>query len=363
MNPIPETAYKFGCGRYVQGSGAVSKLPMELERLGKRAFVLTGANSFAAAGSAMESALNDARFPYQLECYGGVCCEENAILLAEKAKRAPCDIVLGAGGGRVLDMGKMVAHYAGARYAALPTSSSTCAAFTPLSVVYTPEGATITSWFFSREVDAVVVDTELISRQPPHCAAAGIIDAMAKWVEIRHHAPKIASEKSPIDLYVANTLAETVYKRLLEIGPKAYDDVCAQRETAAVQELAYLTIPATGLVSGCARGAKQSALAHLLYERARACFPKELLHVVHGELVGVGLKAQLLFHGQKGLLDEIIAFMRGLHMPETLEELGLPFTRERMLVLHADMAAHPWVADQPDGPERLYRVLEMLICG
>jgi len=100
-----------------------------------------------------------------------------------------------------------------------------------------------------------------------------------------------------------------------------------------------------------------------VYERTRACFPRELLRVIHGELVGIGLKAQLLFHGQMDVLDEITAFMQSLHMPQTLAELGLPFTRERMLVLHADMASHPWVADQPDGPERLREALEKLICS
>lgn len=82
-------------------------------------------------------------------------------------------------------------------------------------------------------------------------------------------------------------------------------------------ELIYLTIPATGMVSGCARGARQSALAHLVYERARICFPKELLHMIHGELVGVGLRAQLLFLCLREELAEITEFMHSLHMPDS----------------------------------------------
>lgn len=363
MNPIPETAYKFGCGRYVQESGAVRKLPQELQRLGGKAFVLSGANAYAAAGPSLETALEGARFPYVHARYDGPCCEEISVSLAAQAREAGCDMVLAVGGGRTLDLGKMVAHYAHSRYAALPTSSSTCAAFTPLSVVYTPEGATITSWFFSREVDAVVVDTALLSQQPPRCAAAGILDSMAKWLEIKHHAPRIAEEKSPTDLFVANTLADTIYRRLLEMGQTAYRDICAKKETDAVAELCYLTIPATGLVSGCARGARQSALAHLLYERTRACFPKELLRVIHGELVAIGLIAQLLFLDLPDELCQIKEFMRSLHMPQTLMDLGLPFTRERMQVLHADMERHAYVTSQPDGSKRLRAALEALVCA
>ena len=87
-------------------------------------------------------------------------------------------------------------------------------------------------------------------------------------------------------------------------------------------------IPETGVVSGCARGAKQSALGHVLYEQVRVYYPQESAHALHGEIVGVGLRLQLAYLGQTEALEKLEALMKKLHTPMRLEDVGVTLNDE-----------------------------------
>ena len=65
-----------------------------------------------------------------------------------------------------------------------PASSATCAAYTPLSVRYTPDGRTVGTLHFDREVNGVLADSAILLAQPTRLYLAGVFDALAKFVEI-----------------------------------------------------------------------------------------------------------------------------------------------------------------------------------
>lgn len=48
---------------------------------------------------------------------------------------------MGIGGGVIMDLSKAAAASAGLGVVNIPTSIATCAAFTAMSVMYTPQGA------------------------------------------------------------------------------------------------------------------------------------------------------------------------------------------------------------------------------
>jgi predicted RNA-binding protein with PIN domain len=53
------------------------------------------------------------------------------------------------GGGRAMDFGQLVAYYMNAPVVNIPTTASTCAAFSPFSVTYTKEGQTADAYIES----------------------------------------------------------------------------------------------------------------------------------------------------------------------------------------------------------------------
>lgn len=69
MLHIPDTAWKFGCGRYLQGADALEHLKEEIDRLGGKPFVIAGPHAWQAVLDAEPalSALQDGSF----QLYGG----------------------------------------------------------------------------------------------------------------------------------------------------------------------------------------------------------------------------------------------------------------------------------------------------
>ena len=66
------------------------------------------------------------------------CCEldiQNAYLISKKNN---CDGIIAAGGGKVLDAGKLIADLLRLNCITVPLSASTCAGWTALSNIYTP---------------------------------------------------------------------------------------------------------------------------------------------------------------------------------------------------------------------------------
>ena len=75
----------------------------------------------------------------------------------------------------------------GTRLLWLPSSISTCAAYTPFSLLYTPDGRAIPgNYCYPLENAAILVDLDIMAAQPARYVIAGALDAMAKRLEIRN---------------------------------------------------------------------------------------------------------------------------------------------------------------------------------
>ena len=86
----------------------------------------------------------------------------------------------------------------------------------------------------------------------------------------------------------------------------------------------YLNLALTGIVSALTRGFHQTALAHKFYDGMRTLYAERAAGYLHGELVAIGLIMQLVFNGEGDEAARIQRFMRGLGMPGTLPEIGIP---------------------------------------
>ena len=161
-----DPAIKFGAGRYRQEKNLLEECGKEISRFGKRAFIIAGNRAWDAVKERIIPGFEKAGLEYELHLYGGKCSYEAAREYAEKCKAENCDEVVGIGGGLVMDFAKAVGEYADTGVVNIPTSIATCAAFTTMSVMYTPEGAKKDCWRFEHEIDAVLVDLQVIAECP-----------------------------------------------------------------------------------------------------------------------------------------------------------------------------------------------------
>lgn len=265
-----------------------------------------------------------------------------------------------------MDLSKAVANQAGLPILLIPTIAATCAAFSPLSVLYTEEGKYDRAIHFEREVDAVLVDEDIMLRQGTRYLAAGMVDAMAKYIEISHGERSLKRGTVPLQKYLAYQMAEELFIVLEEEGAEACRELREAGENnrqalskeemklgSALQDCVFCNIALTGIVSGMMQGRGQAALAHALYNFLRTNYTEESGAFLHGEIVGVGLRLQALYNKNVELEERITKFMADRGMPTSLQDLGIPNQPEvKEQILRALSKNNP-VGDCEEAEERL----------
>lgn len=327
--PIREKTFRIGSGRYLQEPGILQNLGSEILRLGKAPLIVGGKTALKLTRSTIEQSVEATCRHYRIETHRGTCNDEDARAFAELAKRDSLDVIVGVGGGVIMDFAKMIAHFASLPIINVPTSSATCAAYTPLSVMYTKEGRTVGTFHHEHEVNAVLADTAVISTQPPKLLLAGVFDAMAKYPEIKHRY-NAESENCPLGLDFAFTLSERSFKVLCEKTDACLSDMQSHVFSDAVEQVIFTSITATGVISGIARGSNQCALAHKFYEITRVLFNEGSKPYLHGEIVGVGLLLQNYYNGEAEKNTDLLKLMQDHSMPYSISCLGIERTEESL---------------------------------
>lgn len=352
-----QSEYKFGAGRYWQEPGALELVGAETKRLGKKACVVGGRTALELTGDRLSSGFEAAGVPWVEERYGGPASAAKAAALAASVAEKGCDVVVGVGGGRALDLSKAAAALSGLPVITVPTSAATCAAYAPLSVLYHEDGTHDHCVWHGREVDAVLVDSEVQANQPPRLMAAGILDAMAKRIELSNGRAELHFQDTPVALHSAYSFARYTYEILEGHGYQVVQDLKEGRRTRLVDDVVFLNIALTGMISGITKGRGQASVAHALYDSVRTHFYPESKDFLHGEIVGVGLLAQLVYNGSESKVPVLKDYMRRLDMPCSLAEIGVRPSESRLETLYAEICRHRFIV--PDGAH-LTRLKEAL---
>lgn len=221
-----------------------------------------------------------------------------------------------------MDLAKAVAAESAVPLILIPTSAATCAAYSPLSVLYSKEGKVEKVLHFEKEIDSVIVDGRVLTTESARLLKAGILDAMAKYVEILHGGEEITAENSRIEKYFAKKMAEDLFLFLEEKGKDAVRALERGEYSKTLSDVFFSNIAYTGLISGLMRGRGQAALAHVFYNFLRGHYP-ETKDFYHGEMVGVGLLLEARWNRDRRLEESLKQFLMEMDMAKSLYDLGL----------------------------------------
>ena len=190
--------------RIIFGAGSVSQLPQFAEGKGRHALVVTGSQP-SRVGDCIQS-LRNARLRHTLYPVAG----EPAIDVVNQAKAAAlsagCDLVIGIGGGSVLDSGKAIAalipnegealdylevigkgqtlRQAPIPFIAVPTTAGTGAEVTKNAVLTSPQHRQKVSLRDNRMLaDIALLDPMLTGSMPPSVTASTGMDALTQVLE------------------------------------------------------------------------------------------------------------------------------------------------------------------------------------
>ncbi len=322
-------------GRYVQGQGLLKRLYAYTAPMGKTSLVILSAGGQKRLASVLDE--NEKAAPGQkfvCAAFSGECCMAEIERLTALAKQENADVIVGVGGGKVLDTAKAVAHFANLPVVIAPTTASSDAPCSALSVVYHEDGSLDTLLHLRRNPDVVLVDSTVIVTASPRLFAAGMGDAMATYFEMRACCSRDADNHFGAKITLA---AEAIAAKCAEVlfadGPAAVDAVRAGVCTAAVENV----IEANTLLSGLGFESGGIAAAHPINNGLAELPATHSFY--HGEKVAFALLCQLVLeNAPQETMEQVLDFHTKVGLPVTLKELGIDALSQEELQMVAAIA-------------------------
>jgi glycerol dehydrogenase len=325
--------------RYTQGRNATACLGDEIRNLGLDgpALIIGGRSAISLLSATWRASLGEARIPFTIFDFGGECSLAEIERGKVAARETGARVIIGAGGGKVLDTARAVASDLALPVVNCPTIASSDAPCSALSVVYTEEGVVEQYRIYRRNPDLVLVDTEVIARSPARFLVAGMGDALATWFEAKvcvHGGVK--NMRGGASTISALALAELCYRTLLADGRGALEAVAAKRVTPALERL----VEANTLLSGLGFESSGLAAAHAIHNGLTTADATH--HYMHGEKVAFGVIVQLMLESQpEAVVNEVLAFSTSVGLPVTFAGIGLQETGAEVLGKIARRATAP----------------------
>jgi glycerol dehydrogenase-like iron-containing ADH family enzyme len=310
----------------VRGLGAWAEALPLLPNLGRHVLLLGRSSATAGLRHKLQADLEAAGLQVSPGLLTYDCCEADLQRLAHQALSAGVHLVLAAGGGKVLDAGKLLAHRLQLACVTVPTSAATCAGWTALSNLYSPQGAFQGDVALSRCPDLLVFDHQLVAKAPARTLASGIADAMAKWYEA-----SVSSSSSNDGLIQQAVQMARVLRDQLLLDAEAALQEPGGEAWVRVAEACGLT---AGLIGGIGGARCRTVAAHAVHNgltQLQACHG-----VLHGEKVGFGILVQLRLEELQGG-SQLAAQARRQLLP-LFQHLGIPCNLAELQLGKASLA-------------------------
>ena len=168
--------------KYIQGPDELAKLGSYVEPLGAKALVIVTPSGKKRVGAKIEGGFAEAKAELLFEDFNGECSKGEVDRLVALARDNGCDIIVGVGGGKILDTAKAVAYYLESPVIICPTIASTDAPCSALSVLYTDDGQFDKYLFLKANPNIVLMDTTVIAASPVRLTTvAPALAARAAW--------------------------------------------------------------------------------------------------------------------------------------------------------------------------------------
>lgn len=257
--------------------------------------------------------------------FSGECCPEEFRRIFFILKEKKIKNLIAAGGGKVLDIAKYLkSELKDINLINIPTSAATCAAFTPVSVMYNKEGNYLNT-IDTISPDILIIDYGFFMDLPAVFFAAGVMDTIAKYYETEIFY-KNENEKNFYDIYT-KSMAFILKSNIFRIIKKNKSYLKDKDKFF----LADCNIIYSGLISCIGIKTVTASVAHAL-AHAMTVIPQTRKYL-HGEHVAVALLIQEhLFKNRKNIHD-IELIINKTDMPDRLSKIDI--CREDLNLLYS----------------------------
>lgn len=284
----------------------------------KNIVVLTGQNSLTHHAQGVLNNLKEVGYIARTEVVtSSSVAEANRVLSAGYAFGA----VVGLGGGKVLDVGKVVAHHRRVPFISIPTSASHDGIASPQASLIGLNGA------HSMRVEMpyiIIADSKLIADSPLELTLSGVGDVLAKFSSVLDS--KLAQQEGEYvgeySISLAEMSAKLVFSNLESIVQLSKSGIRALLEALISNGIAMA-------IAGSSRPCSGSE--HMFGHALNMLMPGKVLH---GYGVLLGTKISLALHGAdwRGVFEKVEA----AGLPVSAKSLGVPpvFVERSLVFAH-----------------------------
>ncbi|MFS2224310.1 iron-containing alcohol dehydrogenase family protein [Pantoea sp. B65] len=303
---------------YLQQPGLAGRVGEYIAPLATRIAIISSPQAWRAVNPQLEASLQAHHIEYHVDFLAAECSAEAIAEHQARVQQYGASLVLGIGGGRVLDTAKAVANNLDqVALVTLPTLAATCAAWSPVSIIYNAQGGQQHSVDLVRMPVMVLVDSEVIAHSDVRYLKAGIVDALAKWYEFIPYQQKNADSLAMNLKVQAARMAVDTFE---QYGAEAVGDNQQQKVTPALIKVIDANIALAGMANSMRDETPAPGVAHAIHNRLT--HQPELHHWLHGEKVGFCLLVQSLLESGNGQPDaRLLALLRQYDAPLTLSPL------------------------------------------
>ncbi len=227
---------------------------------------------------------------------------EQAVSLAKHIVMEDIEVVIGFGGGTVLDMSKYASFVSKAFYICLPTTLSNDSLVSPVAVLGTDGLKRKT--FRCTIPDAILVDASVIMSAPEMQLLAGIGDTISKYTALKDW---------KIDAQVTGKAIDDFAYMISKMG---FNAICYNEEKN-IKSKSFIKVLAQALVMGglameiAGNSRPSSGSEHLFCHSLEENFPN--IRVPHGIAVAMGTYASTIFHN--GNMEKIKRILHQYKLP------------------------------------------------
>lgn len=295
--------------KVIVGPGAAARVRDVVEAVPRgsgRIGLVTGENTYRAGGRLVEEVLSEVS---EVKTWViGDATVSTAERVASEAGEHGVSLVVGVGGGRVIDVAKYIGFRNNIHVVSVPLAPSHDGIASPFASL---KGASRPTSVYTRTPYAIIADTDLISRAPRRLILSGVGDLLGKLVAVKDWRLAHRLKGEYYGEYAAQ-LALLSAKHVLR-----YHELIGSGSQEGIRILveALISSGVAMCIAGSSRPASGSE--HLFSHALDLIAPGRALH---GEQVALGTIMMLYIHGDP----------RWRLVKEAMERIGLPTSARQL---------------------------------